>query len=270
MSAVYRLCAFLGWLELYRQDVTFLNHTQFALTDTALWSTPLLQGLAGLLLSPGRGLLVYSPIFVLSIVGAAIAWRRGGDPLLRALSVGIALTVVVYARWVSWSCTTFRSTRACSGCCAAAGLPDEPSPTDPIADQLPPLAGYAAASIQGRVASSPAPSSRSVASAPPPQWRTPRSRAGPVGRAFPCTPASPCPPTPAPTASISVAIACARRWPFERLAESSRGQKRGDANGHERSWLQRSSAVSAYRRVPVTRAEIGMTNCPPPTLTPGP
>jgi hypothetical protein len=77
-------------------------HTQFALTDTALWSTPLLQGLAGLLLSPGRGLLVYSPIFVLSIVGAAIAWRRGGDPLLRALSVGIALTVVVYARWVSW------------------------------------------------------------------------------------------------------------------------------------------------------------------------
>jgi hypothetical protein len=25
LSTVYRLCAFLGWLELYRQDVTFLN-----------------------------------------------------------------------------------------------------------------------------------------------------------------------------------------------------------------------------------------------------
>jgi len=34
-------------------------------------------------------------------------------------------------------------------------LPEEPSPTDPIADQLPLLAGYAAASIQGRVASGP-------------------------------------------------------------------------------------------------------------------
>lgn len=34
-------------------------------------------------------------------------------------------------------------------------LPEEPSPTDPVADQLPLLAGYAAASIQGRVAGGP-------------------------------------------------------------------------------------------------------------------
>jgi Gpi18-like mannosyltransferase len=34
-----------------------------------LWQTPLLKGLRGLLLSPSRGLLVFSPVFVLSFWG---------------------------------------------------------------------------------------------------------------------------------------------------------------------------------------------------------
>ncbi len=37
LSTVYRLCAFLGWMELYREDVTFLNagHDCFAVSMTA-------------------------------------------------------------------------------------------------------------------------------------------------------------------------------------------------------------------------------------------
>jgi hypothetical protein len=46
---------------------------------------------------------------------------------------------------------------ACSACCAGAGrLPEEDSsPTDPVAEQMPQLAQYASASIQGLVASGP-------------------------------------------------------------------------------------------------------------------
>jgi len=75
--------------------------TQFALGGGA-FSMDLREGLFGLLLSPGRGLLVYSPVFVLSIVGAGLVWRRGGDGVLRAISIGIVPTVVLYARWMAW------------------------------------------------------------------------------------------------------------------------------------------------------------------------
>ena len=34
-------------------------------------------------------------------------------------------------------------------------LPEDPSPTDPVAEQMPLLAGYAAASIQDRIATGP-------------------------------------------------------------------------------------------------------------------
>lgn len=76
--------------------------TQFAPTDGDVWSAALGQGLAGLLLSPGRGLLVYSPVFILSVAGAMLAWRRGGDALLRAVGLGVLLTVLVYGQWTNW------------------------------------------------------------------------------------------------------------------------------------------------------------------------
>ena len=70
--------------------------------DVGIWRTPLWEGLSGLLLSPGRGLLVYSPIFTLSLVGFALTWRRGGDPLVRALGVAACALIVLYARWEMW------------------------------------------------------------------------------------------------------------------------------------------------------------------------
>jgi hypothetical protein len=77
-------------------------HTQLPLFEPSLWQTPLWEGLTGVLLSPGRGLLVYSPVFLFSAVSIACAWRRGGDPLLRALSVGVVLTVIMYGKWAKW------------------------------------------------------------------------------------------------------------------------------------------------------------------------
>ena len=66
------------------------------------WSTPFWQGLSGILVSPGRGLLVYSPIFVFAALTLVFSWRRNGDPLLRCLSIGTMLNVLVYAKWFMW------------------------------------------------------------------------------------------------------------------------------------------------------------------------
>ena len=64
-----------------------------------LWATPLADGLAVAVLSPGRGLLFYSPVFVLSFLGLALAWRRNGDRLLRYLGVGAILSILMVAKW---------------------------------------------------------------------------------------------------------------------------------------------------------------------------
>jgi hypothetical protein len=66
------------------------------------WITPLWEGLSGILLSPSRGLFIYAPIFLFSLVGSVYAWRRTGDPLLRYLSVGVLLTTLLYSKWAMW------------------------------------------------------------------------------------------------------------------------------------------------------------------------
>ena len=63
------------------------------------WATPLAQGLATEVISPGRGLLFYSPIFILSLAGLALAWRKNGDVLLRYLGFGAILTILLIAKW---------------------------------------------------------------------------------------------------------------------------------------------------------------------------
>jgi hypothetical protein len=75
---------------------------QLSPTDANLWSTPFLVGLSGILLSPARGLFVYSPVFAAAILGGVRSWVRGGDPLLRAVSVGVILNIVLYSHWIMW------------------------------------------------------------------------------------------------------------------------------------------------------------------------
>ncbi|MBI2839963.1 MAG: hypothetical protein HYX75_16745 [Acidobacteria bacterium] len=77
-------------------------HTQFPLFAGSTWSTPILDGLPGILLSPGRGLLVYSPIFAGCALGIVQAWRRDGNSLLRWLSAGVVATLLLDAKWTMW------------------------------------------------------------------------------------------------------------------------------------------------------------------------
>jgi hypothetical protein len=70
--------------------------------ELGYWVTPWWEGLSGVLLSPSRGLFIYSPIVLFSLVGSVYAWRRFGASLLRYVSVGVLLTILLYSKWVMW------------------------------------------------------------------------------------------------------------------------------------------------------------------------
>jgi hypothetical protein len=65
------------------------------------FTTPLVKGVFGLLLSPGAGLLIYVPVLVMALVGAPAFFRRWSA---EALLIGGLLLVrlLVYGRWWAW------------------------------------------------------------------------------------------------------------------------------------------------------------------------
>ena len=66
------------------------------------FSTPLLYGLYGQLLSPGRSLFYYSPLLVLTFFGWRAWWRERRPELLFILGV-TALYLLLYGQWCNWS-----------------------------------------------------------------------------------------------------------------------------------------------------------------------
>lgn len=67
-----------------------------------IWQTPLYIGLAGLLLSPSRGLLVFSPFLALSFWGAWRTFRQDQYLCLRPLVLAAAGTMLVQCKWFDW------------------------------------------------------------------------------------------------------------------------------------------------------------------------
>jgi hypothetical protein len=64
----------------------------------SFFSHPVLPGLAGLLASPGRGLLVYSPFFLFLLLFARRVWADPGRRALTAcLTAGVILQLLLYA-----------------------------------------------------------------------------------------------------------------------------------------------------------------------------
>ncbi|MBI4636802.1 MAG: hypothetical protein HY727_10685 [Candidatus Rokubacteria bacterium] len=45
---------------------------------------------------------MYSPLFLFSLVGVALAWKKHGNPLVRYLSVSALVTILVYSKWATW------------------------------------------------------------------------------------------------------------------------------------------------------------------------
>lgn len=67
-----------------------------------LWQTPLYIGALGLLFSPSRGLLIFSPVLVPSFWGMARVFRRPGWRELRPLAVYVVATMGLQAKWFDW------------------------------------------------------------------------------------------------------------------------------------------------------------------------
>jgi hypothetical protein len=105
VAAALPVAAFWLWYNLTYFGSPF--RTQFGFDNPALWTTPFWQGFAGLLFSPGRGLFVYSPIFLIAVAGFVKAWkaRRSDDvglAVLRYGSIGVAALVLIHSPWWSW------------------------------------------------------------------------------------------------------------------------------------------------------------------------
>lgn len=66
------------------------------------WTSPLWDGIPGLLISPGRGLLVESPVLLLAL-GATLRAGRGSSPRwLAPLGIAFGLFVCLMGRWYVW------------------------------------------------------------------------------------------------------------------------------------------------------------------------
>ena len=63
---------------------------------------PRWQGLPGLLLSPSRGLFVFSPFLIFAFAGLGSVLYRRRDLLLTYTAVATVLTVLFYAGWSDW------------------------------------------------------------------------------------------------------------------------------------------------------------------------
>ena len=65
------------------------------------FSHPLLSGLYGMALSPGRGVFTYAPILIVGL--CVLPWCRGNDRVIGALAVVLLVgRLLWYARWWAW------------------------------------------------------------------------------------------------------------------------------------------------------------------------
>jgi hypothetical protein len=67
-----------------------------------LWQTPLWEGAAGLLFSPSRGLLIFSPFLLFSVGGFARAWTDSRFKALRPLTVAAVGVLLIASKWFDW------------------------------------------------------------------------------------------------------------------------------------------------------------------------
>jgi hypothetical protein len=72
----------------------------------SMWDGNLGEGALGLLASPSRGLLIYSPIVLLAIVGAWRAWRLPTDSVhgrvMRGATLASVIAYVAYSKYLVW------------------------------------------------------------------------------------------------------------------------------------------------------------------------
>ena len=66
------------------------------------FSSTVLEGIPGLLVSPNRGLLIYTPVMIFAFWGAVRVWRERAPEWMRLLVVGLGLHVLIYGAFSEW------------------------------------------------------------------------------------------------------------------------------------------------------------------------
>lgn len=93
-----------GVLPLFAYDVVAFGQAFEQGYGEKPFTTPPLDGLYGLLLSPSRGLFVYSPFLLFALPPLARAWRsrEATAPLLRAFGLASLALLGVYTTYAEW------------------------------------------------------------------------------------------------------------------------------------------------------------------------
>jgi hypothetical protein len=81
--------------------------TGYAVESHVGWSTPLHQGLLGILFSPSKGLLAYSPVFIFSFLGIVASWKteirdENTTWLFRYLGFAALGFILLMSKWHAW------------------------------------------------------------------------------------------------------------------------------------------------------------------------
>jgi hypothetical protein len=97
--AIVPLLAMAWYSSAVLGSVLTLGQTQ----DASLFSGDILIGLPGLLISPSRGLFVFTPVFVFGAAYCLYAlFSSRAIPLLKYLTVSAIAMILLYAKWFSW------------------------------------------------------------------------------------------------------------------------------------------------------------------------
>ena len=67
-----------------------------------LWQTPFIEGFVGLVISPSRGLLVFSPVLAVAAMGVRKVWRSESLPILKPVMFGMGWTMATQCKWFDW------------------------------------------------------------------------------------------------------------------------------------------------------------------------
>lgn len=70
--------------------------------STDMWQTPLWLGAAGLLVSPSRGLLIFSPVVIFAFWGLVRLWQKPEWRWLRAYSLALPVLWGIAFKWFDW------------------------------------------------------------------------------------------------------------------------------------------------------------------------
>jgi len=99
----------LGYNYYYHGSIFFFSQMIYnpfgALYKTGsanMWSTSLLKGILGVLISPSRGLFIYSPVFIFAFIGIFLVWRRKQDILFKYFSIVVIVLLIMHSKWYDW------------------------------------------------------------------------------------------------------------------------------------------------------------------------